>query len=89
MRTWMYISGVFYPATFFDKNLPSGLGKIAEANPAVVYLDLMRYLLIHDKSMQLLWGRTGTMVLAVGWAIVMSVVGFIYFWRGEGEYGRG
>jgi teichoic acid transport system permease protein len=26
---------------------------------------------------------------AVGWAVVVFIVGFIYFWRGEKGYGRG
>jgi teichoic acid transport system permease protein len=25
----------------------------------------------------------------LGWAVVVGVLGFIYFWRGEKEYGRG
>ena len=87
LRVWLYLSGVFYPATKFDHNLPRPIAVIAESNPAVVYIDLVRHALIHNQK--LLWPTTQTWILAIGWAIVIFVGGFIYFWRGEGEYGRG
>jgi teichoic acid transport system permease protein len=35
------------------------------------------------------WPAETTWMLAIGWAVLVLVVGFIYFWRGEEEYGRG
>ena len=28
-------------------------------------------------------------LLAVAWAVLIGIGGFVYFWRGEQEYGRG
>jgi teichoic acid transport system permease protein len=28
-------------------------------------------------------------LLGTGWAVLVAVGGFLYFWRGEQEYGRG
>jgi teichoic acid transport system permease protein len=89
MRTWMYASGVLYPATLFDKNLPGPLAHIALANPLVVYIEIARraLLVLPKKEMVLTWHSLT--ILAVGWAVVMGIGGFLYFWRGEQEYGRG
>ena len=86
-RTWMYLSGVFYPATNFDAHLPHKVAIIAESNPAVVYIDLIRHALIHNEK--LLWPPQHTWILAICWAAVTFVGGYIYFWHGESEYGRG
>jgi teichoic acid transport system permease protein len=87
LRVWLYLSGVFYPATKFDSNLPRPVAMIAESNPAVVYIDLVRHALIHNEK--LLWPIMTSWILAIGWAAVIFVGGFVYFWRGEGDYGRG
>lgn len=87
MRTWMYISGVLYAVTIFDRNLPGPAAAVAKLNPLVVYIDLVRYGLLHRQT--LLWPPVHTWLIASAWAVVMLVAGYIYFWRGEGEYGRG
>jgi len=92
-RTWLYLSGVFYSATTFDDNLPGPLAAIAKANPAVIYIDLIRHALLrndaHAKAYHWVWPPGVTWLLAVLWAVITLVVGFIYFWRGEELYGRG
>jgi teichoic acid transport system permease protein len=92
-RTWMYLSGVFYSATTFDRNLPGPFAAIAKANPAVVYIDLVRHALLrrdaHAKAYHWVWPMPTTWALAVGWGVITLVVGFIYFWKGEELYGRG
>ena len=30
-----------------------------------------------------------TWLVALGWAVVLPVFGLLFFWRGEGTYGRG
>ena len=30
-----------------------------------------------------------TWLVALGWAVALPVFGLIFFWRGEGTYGRG
>ncbi|MEU7932821.1 ABC transporter permease [Micromonospora echinofusca] len=88
MRTWMYGSGVLYSVELFSDELPPWASGLVELNPALVYIELARYSLLENtpllsSSLLQLW------VTALGWAIVMGVGGFIYFWRGEQEYGRG
>ncbi|MGQ4388103.1 ABC transporter permease [Streptomyces sp. SAS_270] len=87
LRTWMYVSGVMWS---LDKMLAGRSPLLKDAlqcNPAVVYIDLMRYALIDSfHSSQLpphVWA------LATGWALLAGVGGFIYFWKAEETYGRG
>ncbi|MER7459750.1 ABC transporter permease [Micromonospora sp. NPDC126480] len=87
MRTWMYGSGVLYSVALFAQNLPKTLANLVELNPLLVYIELVRHALLENapltSSAPRLW------LLAIGWAAVVGTVGFVYFWRGEQEYGRG
>ncbi|MEH0841681.1 ABC transporter permease [Micromonospora sp. CPCC 205711] len=87
MRTWMYASGVVYSVTLFQ-NLPGWAATLAQYNPMLVYIELGRYALLEqapllNESLTQLW------LAAAGWAIVAGAGGYLYFWRGEQEYGRG
>ncbi len=87
MRTWMYASGVLYSVQNFEKHLPAWAAEIVEANPLLVYIELARHALMESAPLASpvpkLW------VLAVAWAVLIGIGGFVYFWRGEQEYGRG
>ncbi|MFE9655269.1 ABC transporter permease [Micromonospora sp. NPDC006431] len=87
MRTWMYGSGVLYSVKAFEQNLPAVLAHLVNVNPLLIYIELVRHALLENtiltSSAPRLW------LLAIAWAVVMGVGGFIYFWRGEQEYGRG
>ncbi|MFF7645878.1 ABC transporter permease [Streptomyces canus] len=90
LRTWMYVSGVMWSIDKLAKghhDWPSWVVPVLQANPAAIYIDLMRYALIDSfHGSQLphhVWA------LAVGWALVAGVGGFIYFWKAEETYGRG
>ncbi|TXS40712.1 ABC transporter permease, partial [Streptomyces sp. uw30] len=90
LRTWMYASGVMFSishVTGGHKRLPSWVPELLQANPAAVYIDLMRFALIDSfHGSQLpphVWA------LATGWALLAGVGGFIYFWKAEETYGRG
>ena len=89
LRTWMYASGVMYSLVDNLKRTHASQWVIdlLGANPAAVYIDLMRYALIDDYGAKhlppLVW------LLAVGWAVVIGVGGFVYFWKAEEKYGRG
>jgi teichoic acid transport system permease protein len=87
MRTWMYASGVMYSAQLFADHLPAGLSHLALANPLVVYVEIARQALL--PSAPVIMSNATLWTLAVGWAAVMGVFGFVYFWLGEQEYGRG
>ncbi|MEU5045565.1 ABC transporter permease [Streptomyces griseorubiginosus] len=90
LRTWMYVSGVMWSIDKLAKghhDWPHWVVPVLQANPAAVYIDLMRYALIDSfHSSQLphhVWP------IAVGWALVAGIGGFIYFWKAEETYGRG
>ncbi|MFE4968341.1 ABC transporter permease [Streptomyces sp. NPDC056660] len=90
LRTWMYISGVMWnidKLTGEHSGLPSWVNPVLKANPAAVYIDLMRFALIDSFHAGQL--PPHVWVIATGWALVVGVGGFIYFWKAEETYGRG
>ncbi|MFE2191989.1 ABC transporter permease [Streptomyces olivaceus] len=90
LRTWMYGSGVMFSIhhmTGPDSNVPSWVGTLLQANPAAVYIDLMRFALIDSFDASMLPDHVWA--LALGWALVAGMGGFIYFWKAEETYGRG
>ncbi|MCZ7415773.1 MULTISPECIES: ABC transporter permease [unclassified Streptomyces] len=90
LRTWMYGSGVMFPLHYMmteRANAPEWAADLAAANPAAVFMDLMRFALIDDYTYADLppypW------LLALGWALLAGGLGFVYFWKAEERYGRG
>ncbi|MET7384093.1 ABC transporter permease [Streptomyces sp. NPDC005385] len=87
LRTWMYASGVMFSISTMLASSPEWISRALQANPAAVYMDLMRFALIDGYGSSNLpphvWG------IAVFWAVVFSVGGFVYFWKAEERYGRG
>ncbi|MBJ7001490.1 ABC transporter permease [Streptomyces griseofuscus] len=89
LRTWMYVSGVMWSIEKLTKNdhLPHIVTVLLQTNPAAVYIDLMRFALIdsfHAKQLP-----PHVWPIAIGWALLAGVGGFIYFWKAEETYGRG
>jgi teichoic acid transport system permease protein len=87
MRTWMYASGVLYSVENFDRHLPPALATVAEANPLLIYIELARHALMDHVGLAAPLPRLW--LLGAGWALLSGVAGFVYFWQGEQEYGRG
>lgn len=85
VRTWMYMSGVFFSIHEFAKGKSLPVKVVLELNPAAVYIEIIRACLLDDyKEVPLyLW------VAAVVWALLFSGVGLVYFWKAEEKYGRG
>ncbi len=88
LRAWMYGSGVLYSVKLFSESLPGWATAIVQFNPMLVYIELARVSLLENTpllndSLPLTW------LVALGWAIVVGFGGYLYFWRGEQEYGRG
>ncbi|MGW7365222.1 ABC transporter permease [Streptomyces sp. NPDC054841] len=89
LRTWMYASGVMWsiPAVLAHRHPPHAVILALQCNPIAVYIDLMRFALIDSyTSAQLpphVWA------VALGWAVLFGVGGFLYFWKAEEQYGRG
>ncbi len=81
-RTWLYLSGVLYSIP--DRLSPGPLRDLMMANPAAVYIELVRDALMdsHDAP-PYAW------LLAVAWAVVLFCLGFWFFWGAEEKYGRG
>ncbi len=90
LRTWMYASGVMYSIPHMagaHSGLPSWVAPVLQANPAAVYIDLMRFALIDSFHAGQLPDHVW--LIATGWALLAAVGGFIYFWKAEETYGRG
>ncbi|WP_406046031.1 ABC transporter permease [Micromonospora sp. NBC_00898] len=89
LRTWLYASGVLYPVKLFREHLPHWAATLLEANPPLVFIELARYSLLESHQASLITPPMRLWAMALAWAVVMGVGGFVYFWRGEEEYGRG
>ncbi|WUH94478.1 ABC transporter permease [Streptomyces sp. NBC_00433] len=87
VRSWMYASGIFYDLSRITAHAPHAVTLLLEANPAQVYVALMRYALIDSVTS----GRLPPHVwpLALIWATVAGCAGYAFFWSSEEEYGRG
>ncbi|MFD3500047.1 ABC transporter permease [Streptomyces sp. NPDC058676] len=90
LRTWMYVSGVMWSLDHLlskHSDLPFWVSPVLRANPAAVYIDLMRFALIDSFHASQLPAHVW--LIATGWALLAGVGGFIYFWKAEETYGRG
>jgi teichoic acid transport system permease protein len=83
LRSWLYLSGIFYSIEHITKHNPS-IKILLELNPGAEYVELARAALIQDANVQLrIWA------FATAWAVVSLVGGLIFFWRAEETYARG
>nr|WP_203696065.1 ABC transporter permease [Streptomyces rubrogriseus] len=87
MRTWMYASGVMFSIPIMLKDKPDWIADVLQWNPTAVYMDLMRFALIDGYGSENL--PPHVWAVALGWAVVLAVGGFVYFWKAEERYGRG
>jgi teichoic acid transport system permease protein len=87
MRTWMYASGVMYSIPVMLEGKPQWIKVALQHNPVAVYMDLVRYALIHGYGAENL--PEHIWLYGLGWAVLLGVAGFIYFWKAEEQYGRG
>jgi teichoic acid transport system permease protein len=87
LRTWMYMSGIFYDLSRITAGLPRPVIVLLDVNPARVYVGLMRYALIDSVSRAQLPPHVWP--LALIWATVAGGAGYAFFWSSEEEYGRG
>ncbi|MFC5719374.1 ABC transporter permease [Streptomyces gamaensis] len=92
LRTWMYASGVMYNLVeaLEKTHAPKWLIDVLSANPAAVFINLMRDSLISGKAAhkhivlpEHVWA------LGLGWALLIGIGGFVFFWKAEEQYGRG
>lgn len=82
-RVWLYLSGVMFSVPVFTQGRPGWVGTVMTLNPGYVYLSLARSALLVGNAVSPM-----TWVLGAAWALGTVVVGYLYFWRGEEEYGN-
>lgn len=90
LRAIMYGCGVLFPLHYMVTERAEGpewLADILIYNPISVYLELARHVLLDGPNHGYLHGSFWW--AAVGYALVTLVVGFVYFWKAEEQYGRG
>ncbi|MFE3946016.1 ABC transporter permease [Streptomyces sp. NPDC059118] len=87
MRTWMYASGVMFSIPVMLKDKPDWIADVLQYNPAAIYMDLIRFALIDGYGAGNLPAHVW--IVALAWAVLMGLVGFVYFWKAEERYGRG
>lgn len=87
MRTWMYASGVMFSIPVMLKDHPAWIADVLQLNPAAIYMDLIRFGLIDGYGSENL--PPHVWAFALGWALLVGVFGFVYFWKAEERYGRG
>lgn len=82
LRTWLYVSGVFYNVDSFTHGR-HWVKLVLDINPGKVYVDLVREALLSRQPHQnYIWE------LAVAWGVGALVIGYVYFWQAEEQYGR-
>ncbi|MEV5610806.1 ABC transporter permease [Streptomyces sp. NPDC052225] len=87
MRTWMYASGVMFSIPIMLEGHPQWVADVLQWNPAAIYMDLVRFALIDGYGTENL--PPHVWAVSVGWAVLVAVGGFVYFWKSEERYGRG
>lgn len=82
-RVWMYTSGVMFSVAVFGKHHAPWVRTVLNVNPGNVFITLPRHALIDGNPVHMSqWFQ------AAAWAVGMLTVGYLYFWRGEEEYGN-
>jgi teichoic acid transport system permease protein len=97
MRTWLYFSGIIYSLSGLThgprlKHHP-WVGDVLQFNPGYIFVELSRLALL-DKYRGYVHHKLGEQTMhlwwyGLGWAALMFVVGFWFFFRAEARYGRG
>jgi teichoic acid transport system permease protein len=87
IRTWMYMSGVFWSVQSLSPHIPKAVQTLLYLNPALIFNELMRYALmdsVHASSLSAhIWAT------ALAWTVLVGTFGYIHFWWAEEQYGRG
>lgn len=83
LRTWLYVSGIFYSITTFTKGHGHWVTVILQVNPGALYVELARNAVLSQSTTSpYAWP------LAVAWAVVVLSTGYVFFWQAEEQYGR-
>jgi teichoic acid transport system permease protein len=82
-RMWMYASGVMYSVSVFTQGHAGWVSSVMTLNPGYVYLLLARHALLAGSP-----ATNYNWLVAMAWAFGTLVMAYLYFWRGEEEYGN-
>lgn len=83
LRTWLYVSGVFYSVDTFSKQHSGWVKVVLQINPGGLYVELARGALLAEHTYPpFAWP------LAVAWAVLVLGAGYVFFWQAEEQYGR-
>jgi teichoic acid transport system permease protein len=82
-RVWMYMSGVMYSVQVVTRGHAAWLSQVMMLNPAYGFLVLARNALLIGNPATL-----GNWAISAAWAFGTLATGYLYFWRGEEEYGN-
>lgn len=80
-RFWFYVSGVFFSLNMFE-SMPV-VTTVMQINPGYVFLSMNRDLLVYQSVPSI-----GTWVYMIGWAVLLTLIGFLLFWSREETFGR-
>lgn len=81
-RFWRYGSAVMFPFDRFVDNNPQLLA-ILELNPLFIIIDMYRSVLLYGQVPEF-----RSWLLLAAWSVGALVLGFLFFWRAEEQYGR-
>lgn len=81
MRCLFFLSGIFYPISRFDSH--PVLHDLMVLNPIYQFLNSFRLVVLDGKP-----PTDFTMTYLLSWTVGLLIFGGLYFWRGEGSYGR-
>lgn len=81
-RFWRYGSAVMFPFDRFVGDNPRLLA-VLELNPLFIIIDMYRSVLLYGEAPGL-----RSWLLLTAWAIGTLLIGFLFFWRAEEQYGR-
>lgn len=84
VRLLRYVSGVFFPVAHYVAGAPPVVQAVLTLQPFALMLTTVRQSLLNSEPVVL-----SDWLIMTGWAVVIAVVGLIYFWRAETRYGRG
>jgi teichoic acid transport system permease protein len=78
------MSGVFYSVHRFASGHGEFVKQLLTINPGAVYVELARDALIEGNPPV----SPNEWFYAVGWAVVVLLGGYVFFWQAEEQYGR-
>lgn len=83
IRMWGYLSGIFFSIELSKERFPDLIEPFLSYNPAHIFMQLTRSAFIESIEVPISYWAWGA-----GWAITIFVLGFVFFFKGEGKYGR-